>query len=559
MRSPGVAMLVELRVVGLGIIDDLSLLLGPGLTAITGETGAGKTLLVDAVALLLGGRADVERVREGVTEARVEGRFIEPGGTEVVLARAIPAGGGRSRAYVDGRLATAGELGERGRDLIEMHGQHGNHALVGPVEQRAALDRAGGEQLTVAFDRYSVARAETREIRSELTALGGEPRERARELDLLHFQFDEIDAASVDDPDEDDKLAEREALLADADDHRAAVAQARTSIDDQALDAVGVAAAALADRLPFAVLAERIRVLGVELADIAHDLRLASEQVEVDPDQLEAVRRRRQQLRDLRRKYGDTLAEVADYAKTVRGRIRDLDSHEARSRDLTEALGAADARAQRAAAELTAIRTATAGPFGAAVTERLVDLGMSDARFAVNIETASLGEHGADSVSFLLAANRGEPLRSLAKVASGGELARTMLALRVVLASGVPSSEDGDATAPRTALVFDEIDAGLGGEAGRAVGQALAELAATRPVLCITHLAQVAAFAETHIVVEKHAQGARTVADASIVVDEVRVTELSRMLAGMDDSRHAQRHAEELLARAGAPQIRSTR
>lgn len=559
MRSPGVAMLVELRVVGLGIIDDLSLLLGPGLTAITGETGAGKTLLVDAVALLLGGRADVERVREGVTEARVEGRFIEPGGTEVVLARAIPAGGGRSRAYVDGRLATAGELGERGRDLIEMHGQHGNHALVGPVEQRAALDRAGGEQLTVAFDRYSVARAETREIRSELTALGGEPRERARELDLLHFQLDEIDAAGVDDPDEDDKLAEREALLADADDHRAAVAQARTSIDDQALDAVGVAAAALADRLPFAALAERIRVLGVELADIAHDLRLASEQVEVDPDQLEAVRRRRQQLRDLRRKYGDTLAEVADYAKTVRGRIRDLDSHEARSRDLTEALGAADARAQRAAAELTAIRTATAGPFGAAVTERLVDLGMSDARFAVDIETASLGEHGADSVSFLLAANRGEPLRSLAKVASGGELARTMLALRVVLASGVPSSEDGDATAPRTALVFDEIDAGLGGEAGRAVGQALAELAATRPVLCITHLAQVAAFAETHIVVEKHAQGARTVADASIVVDEVRVTELSRMLAGMDDSRHAQRHAEELLARAGAPQIRSTR
>ncbi|HZJ25998.1 MAG TPA: DNA repair protein RecN [Acidimicrobiia bacterium] len=559
MSDPVAAMLTELRVEGLGIIDDLHILLGPGLTVVTGETGAGKTLLVDAVELLLGGRADTDRVRAGVTEARVEGRFIDPTGEEVVLARAVPAGGARSRAYVDGRLATAGELADRGQGLVEMHGQHAHQALLVAAEQRDALDRAGGEQVARAAAGYTAARAEVRRIESELAALGGEPRARARELDLLRFQLDEITDARIEHPDEDEELAAREGLLANADEHREALAEARTSIDDRALDAVGTAVDALADRAPFAPLAARVRSLQAELADVAHELRLAADGVEVDPDQLAAVRQRRQQLRELQRKYGDSLTEVLDYAATLCGRISDLEAHDARSTELAGALGVTESRMRDAADELTKARHLAAGPLAAAVTERLADLGMSDVRFSVTIEPSASGERGADAVSFLLAANRGEPLRPLTKVASGGELARTMLALRVVLASGARLSTERDGESSPTALVFDEVDAGLGGEAGRAVGRALAELAATRPVLCVTHLAQVAAFADTHVVVEKHAERERTVADATIVIDEARVSELSRMLAGVDGSHHAQRHAEELLADAERPKMRSVR
>lgn len=546
-------MLVELRVNGLGIIDELHLLLGPGLTAVTGETGSGKTLLVDALDLLLGGRADGERVRAGATEARVEGRFVDPTGNEIVLTRVLPAGGARSRAYVDGRIATAGELTETGRRLIEMHGQHGHHSLLAGAEQRAALDRAGGEAVLRAFGTYTAHRREMRRIESDLEAVGGDPRERVRELDLLRFQLDEITQAGISDPDEDEHLAAHEALLADAEGHRAALAEARTSIDEHALEAIGTAAGALADRAPFSALADRVRAAQAELADVAHELRLAGDGVEVDPARLAAVRERRQQLADLRRKYGDSMADVLDYAEARRARIDDLDAYESRHAALVDARDATRRRVGIAADELSAARDAARAPLAEAVTERLIGLGMNEARFAVELESTTLGEDGADSVTFLLAANRGEPLRPLAKVASGGELARTMLALRVVLASGSPLPDRCRDRESPTALVFDEVDAGLGGEAGGAVGQALSDLAETRPVLCITHLAPVAAFADTHVVVEKHAQGERTVTAAAIVIDEARVNELSRMLAGVDDSRHAQRHAAELLDRAATP------
>jgi DNA repair protein RecN (Recombination protein N) len=483
-------------------------------------------------------------VRDGAAEARVEGRFVGADGSEVVLARVVAAAAGaRSRAYINGRLATASELAQRGAELVELHGQHTHRSLLTPAEQRAALDHAAGEAASAALSAYREARADLHRIDNALEALGGDERTRAREMDLLRFQLAEIDAAGISDPAEDDTLAEQQELLANAEAHRDALAQARASLDGPALDGIGAAAGSLADRVPFAELAERVRALQSELTDIAQELRLVGEQLELDPARLAEVRERRHKLHELRRKYGESLEAVLVYREEVRTRLADLEGYETRAADLEAQLAATLARADVAAETLGRYRRAAAGPLARAVAARLSTLGMPSARFEISVEAAPPGDDGADAVTFLLAANAGEPSRPLAKVASGGELARSMLALRVVLAT-----EGGRATA----FVFDEVDAGLGGEAGRAVGAALAELAERRPVLCVTHLAQVAAFADAQIVVEKRTEGGRTVADASLVLDGARVRELSRMLAGIGDSTHARRHAEELLADAAA-------
>ena len=246
-------MLAELHVVDLGIVADLDLLLTPGLTAITGETGAGKTLLIEAVELLVGGRADPGMVREGAAEARIEGRFTGDDGEEIVLARVIPRDG-RSRAYVDGRLATAAELAERGGALVDLHGQHAHQSLLEPAVQRAALDRYAGPDALAALDEYRAARADAREVERALAAIGGDDRARAREIDLLRFQVEELAAAALEDPDEDAVLEREEDLLADAAAHREALARAYESLEGPALDALGAALTALEGRAPFTAL-----------------------------------------------------------------------------------------------------------------------------------------------------------------------------------------------------------------------------------------------------------------------------------------------------------------
>src|SRR5438552_2765843 len=282
--------LLELHVADLGIVADLTLVLGPGLTAITGETGAGKTLLVEAVELLVGGRADTTLVRDGASEARVEGRFVDADtGGEVVLARVVPLDG-RSRAYVDGRLATVGELAEVGARLVDLHGQHAHQSLLAPAIQRAALDRFAGAPATDPLVAHRAARAEMRRIDAELAALGGDDRARARELDLLRFQISEIDAAGLDDATEDVALEAEEALLADALSHREALAAAYGAVEGPALDTVGAAVAALAGRAPFAELAERLRATQAELAELGREPRVARDTGEGDPPRLGGVR-----------------------------------------------------------------------------------------------------------------------------------------------------------------------------------------------------------------------------------------------------------------------------
>jgi DNA repair protein RecN (Recombination protein N) len=525
--------LTELRVENLGIIAELCVTFGDGLTAITGETGAGKTLLVDALELLCGGRADPQAVRDGAAEARVEGRFVV-GDTETVVARVVPASG-RSRGYVDGRLATATELADAGRQLVDLHGQHAHQSLLAPVEQRALLDAFVGKPAGRALEQLRDARNRVRAIDSQLADAGGDERSRAREIDLLRYQLDEIDGAGIADDDEDARLSREEQVLADAEAHREALHAAHAELEGPALDALGAAVGALTGRDPFAALTDRLRSLQGEIAEAAHDVRDTAESVIADPERLAAMQARRAQLRELMRKYGPALADVVAYGTESRARLTELEEHDSRAAALDAARLDALDDATRAAAALSTARRAAAGKLANEVTAHLRELAMPAAEFSVAIEPAELGDDGADDVIFLLAPNPGEAPKALARAAPGGELARTMLALRLVLSEAPPT------------LIFDEVDAGIGGEAGGAVGRALADLGAQHQVLCVTHLAQVAACADAQLTVSKRELAGRTVAGAELLLDDARVSEISRMLAGVGESAHAKRHAQELL------------
>ena len=583
-------MLVELRVTGLGVIEDQTVLLGPGLTALTGETGAGKTLLVDAIDLLTGGAADPTLVSAGATEARVEGRFAGPlpsraapdgdrrdagdrddgdrddgdgavisgsdgdteGADEIVLTRVIPAGG-RSRCYVDGRMVSLAQLSRVGRALVDIHGQHAHQSLLSSGAQRAAVDRAGG------IDTTEVAgwRRRARELTQAQDALGGDPRERARQIDLLSYQLGEIEAAALDDPDEDRSLLEEEELLADA---AGLVDTARSAWEalagDEGLVAqLGAVVSATSNRRPLSELHGRLTGLQEELADVAADARRLAESVEDDPARLAWIGERRRTLTELRRKYGGTLEEVIGYRAELRRRVDELARHDQRAAELEAELDRAAKELAAASERLWKARRAAAPDLARAVEEQLRALAMPRARFDIEIG----GDPGDESVTWLLGANPGQPMLPLAKVASGGELSRAMLATRLVMGpahrpagdtgEGGGQLEEGPAT-----LIFDEVDAGIGGEAAVAVGRALADIASGHQVLVVTHLAQVAAFANSHLTVAKEVVSAgdeeRTVASARPVEGEDRIVELARMLSGRPDSESARRHAEELLAGA---------
>lgn len=534
-------MLAELRVQELGVIAALDVVLGPGLTVLTGETGAGKTLVVEALELLLGGRAEAAMVRAGASEAVVEGRFVDGEG-EIVLARALPAAG-RSRAFVDGRMAPLSALEERGRSLVDLYGQHAHQSLLRPSHQRGALDRFAGVDLS----RLTRLRREAAALEERLAALGGDDRQRRRERDLLAFELAEIESAGIASPEEDAELEGRELALADAAALRGATELAMAALSGAAGDAgaggegaiglLGEAIEAVGRHDLLGGHEARLRALQGELEDALHALRLAGEGFEEDPVQLEAVRARRQLLRGLVRKHGDDLAAVLEVAVAHRRQIAELEGQDESRAALEAERDALLAELAKEEEAVGATRREAAPRLGAAVQAHLSELALARARLEVRLA----GEGLADDVEMLLGANPGEPLLPLARVASGGELARAMLALRLVLSAGPPT------------LVFDEVDAGIGGAAALAVGRALKALAAAHQVLVVTHLAQVAAQADHHLVVEKADREGRTVTEVAPVGGQTRVGELSRMLAGNAESSAGRRHAEELLEEARVP------
>jgi DNA repair protein RecN (Recombination protein N) len=529
-------MLAELVVRDLGVIEGLSLVLGPGMTALTGETGAGKTMVLGAIGLLAGGRAEPSMVRPGAAEATVEGRFVV-GDDEVVLTRVVPADG-RSRAYRDGRPITAGDLAELAASLVDLHAQHAHVGLLTTPSQRRALDRYASVDLSA----LDAARQAVRAADQALEGLGGDAGARARDLDFLRFQLDELEAAGIQGPDEDERLAAEEALLADADAHRAAAAAADAALDTEggARDLLAQATAALADRSPFDGLRDRLAAAAAELDDVAHELRSAAESIESDPQRLAAVQERRSALGELRRKYGSgprgTLAEVLATQAELSERMVALASHEERAAAAEAARESALAAEAKAAAAVAKQRRKHAPALAGAVREGLAGLGLPRAEVAIEVGEDDPG----DEVRFLLSLNPALPAAPLAKAASGGELARTMLALRLIVGARVPT------------LVFDEVDAGVGGTAARAVGRALAALAADKQVLVVTHLPQVAAFADAQVAIAKDDDGRTTVVRAEVLDSESRIREVARMLSGLAESDSGQEHAEELLATAAA-------
>ncbi len=552
-------MLHELRVENLLLIERAELALGGGLNVLTGETGAGKTVLAHALDLLLGGKPRPGIVRPGATEAYVEGVFALPAALraelgdrlpadadELVLARRVSAEG-RTRAYLGGRSATAADLAEIGGAMLSFYGQHEHRRLTLASAQLEILDGFCGPDQVARREAFAAAYAAERAVREELESLQERVGARDREIDLLDWELEEIDRAQPSETEEDELLAERERLrhlsslvaasggaeaaLAGDGDGGAAIALAGAS---RALESARGVDAAL-DRL-----ADRAQALAVEADDLAGELRRYGEGIEAPPGRLDEVEERLALLDRLKRKHGGTIAAVLVYAEQCRQRREELAGAEEALEAGEERHAAARAEVAARAEELHAARAEASGSLAEAVVERLAGLAMEGATFEARVTAREgYGPSGGDDVEFFIAPNPGVPAGPLRETASGGELSRVMLALMGVAA------EAGAAT-----LVFDEVDAGIGGQTARAVGEQLRDLAAGRQVICITHLPQIASLADRHFTIVKDTSADTARTTVTRLERSAVVGELVRMLGAEDGDVAARRHARELLKAA---------
>ena len=559
-------MLLELRVQNLLLIESAELRLGEGLNVITGETGAGKTVLAHALDLLLGGKPRAGIVRPGAEEAYVEGAFEAPpgllddpalaelaellpdGGEEIVLGRRVSASG-RSRAFVQGRSATAGDLRELGRRLVAFYGQHEHRKLTVSSAQLEVLDGFCGPAHLAKRAEFADAHARARSLRADLAELRDRAGNRERDLDLLVFEIGEIEALAPDQAEKDELLAER-ARLRHLEGLRSAAAGGAEAIAPEAPDAPGVAALlAEAERLAEAVagvdpqldeLASRLRTLRIEVDDLGGELRRYESGLDAEPGRLQQVEERLEAYDRLERKHGGSVEAVLGHLERCRAERERLENAEVSLEQAAAALADAEKLQHDLAAVLSKARRKAAPKLAERVLGELSELAMADATFEVELrEREAFASTGAEQVEFLIAPNPGVPAAPVRESASGGELSRVMLALMTVASTGGPPT-----------LVFDEVDAGVGGQTARAVGDRLRALGTGRQVVCITHLPQIAALADRHFRIEKDSGGdvARTTVDR--LEDELVLDELCRMLGADADDAGARRHAEELLAAA---------
>jgi DNA repair protein RecN (Recombination protein N) len=605
-------MLEEVRITGLGVIDDAILELSPGFNVVTGETGAGKTMVVSGLGLLFGGRADPARVRPGAERASVDGRLrVDPNGAvarqvneaggdlddeggALIISRSVSAEG-RSRAYAGGRSVPVSLLTYLADDLVAVHGQADQQQLLRPARQREALDRFGGPEHAALLTGYQRSYQRLRDIRGELAELTSQARDRAREAEDLRRGLAEIEQAEPASGEDIDLLAEDE-RLSHADALHAAATSAHEALQSdpssglyEASDALTLLAgarqaleAAAQHDAALAALAARLSEAAYLISDVAAELASYAQGVEADPARLAIVQERRAELARLVRAYGsavpgdgttDTIDGTADgadgaaegaqgaaaqgaaasivavlgWAKQAAARLAELDGADDKIAGLAEQEAALAAAVGELAGRLSAGRKHAAERFAADVTAELAALAMPHARLTVAVTPVDeFGPHGRDEIEIRLAAHPGAPGLPLHKGASGGELARVMLAIEVVFAGADPVPT----------FVFDEVDAGVGGKAAVEVGRRLARLARLAQVIVVTHLPQVAAFADAHLMVEKADDGSVTSSGVSRLDDQGRVKELSRMLAGLEDSEFGRAHAEELLAAAAAERRR---
>lgn len=572
-------MLRELHITDLGVIEDATLPLAPGLTVVTGETGAGKTMVVTGLGLVLGGRADAALVRTGSEEAVVEAvvdlppehparvATAEAGGIadepELILSRTVSAAG-RSRAHVGGRRAPVGVLSALGEGLVAVHGQADQWRLRRPAQHRALLDAFGTDEITRPLGQAATTFRAWQQAKGELAQLIEGERTRLQEIELLTHQVEQIDEVDPQ-PGEDADLARESERLGHAEELRTGADTAHRLLSDpdnfDGSDVVGRIARA-SDEIARLVehdphlddLRRRLAEVGMLASDLAAELSGYTADIEADPARLAAAQGRRAALRELTRRYGDDIDAVLRHRDTSRERLMVLQGADERITELTERVEQLAEQLRTGAVALTAARTAAAERLSCAVEEELSHLGMDRARVEVAVEPRSddgalelavagadvvrVGADGADSVEIRVAANRGTPPRSVARAASGGELSRIMLAIEVATV--------GSGSTQVPTFVFDEVDAGVGGRAALDVGARLAALARTSQVIVVTHLAQVAAHADRHLVVHKTHGDQITSSGVRLVEGAERAAELSRMMGG-DDTSVGLRHAQELL------------
>lgn len=582
-------MLLEINIEHFALINYVRLQFSGGLSVLTGETGAGKSIILDAVQAVMGGRTSADVVRAGEEKAVVEAVFDLSGRPD--LARVLGGIGitmeedslllvrreisrlGRGSIRVNGRTVTAGMLKEATDGLVDLHGQHEHQSLLqvekhlelldqygGSLLQKEGktldlLDRYGGGPLLALRDRLSGVVKEIAGLCSELKGLLGDERDRARREDLLRFQVAELAAAKLRAGEEEELEAERQ-VLAHATKLKATATGAYASLYEgahrqmSALDLLGRVRSDLEDVLRHdATLTEAVELVAsavVQVQEASHILVAYRDRIDDDPDRLAKVEARLDQLGSLKRKYGDSVAEMLAYSVRVTQELTRLQNSQELIEKLRQEEKALGARAEEIADLLTRARREAARELGARVVRELADLGMGGACFEVAVEVPpgatyqSVTVRGWDRVEFLFSPNLGEPLKPLARIVSGGEMSRIMLALKVILArvDGVPT------------LVFDEVDTGISGRAAQAVGEKLARIAGTCQVLCVTHLPQVAALADGHFLIAKQAEGGRTVTDVARLDENGRVDELARMIGGAQVSAFTVEAARDMLRRA---------
>jgi DNA repair protein RecN (Recombination protein N) len=559
--------LTELRIKNFAIIESVTLPLAPGFNVLTGETGAGKSIIVGALGLLVGDRAATDLVRTGADRATVEGVFdvsdsgelaaaldargIDTDGGTLVLKREVAAAGTRARAWINGSPVTTSVLAEVGRLLVNVHGQHEAQALLDEASQRAILDLFGScesesGKVSAAYDELTAARASVKALR----ARRDEAQQRA---DYLQHVAKEITAAKLVDG-EDAKLDDESRRLTHGEELRSLAGEINDALDsgdESVVRRVGHLQRALSSLQKIDPSTERLQALYdaayYALEELARETEAYATSVENDPARLEVVERRRDLIFRLVKKYGGSIAAAIETGRAARAELDLLDTAALDLRGLDERVAAAETALAAAALKLTAKRRAAATKLAKAVEALLPELGMPDGKFLVaRVPRAEIAATGAEDIEYRVALNVGHDARALSRVASGGELARVMLALKTILArlDHVPT------------LIFDEVDAGIGGKVGLMVGDSMRRVAEHHQVFAITHLPQIAARAHHHIVVSKGAKGGVTTADISLVETESRVREIARMLGGDAESKVSREHAAELLAAGHRPKRR---
>ncbi|NWF86091.1 MAG: DNA repair protein RecN [Bryobacteraceae bacterium] len=556
-------MLVELVVENLAVVERLRLRLHAGFNVLTGETGSGKSLVVDALGLLLGGRASAETIRSGAPRAFVSGIFelpddrrlkraleeagIEAEEGELLIEREVTANG-KSRAFAASRPVTAAFLREIAPFLGDIHGQHDQQRLFDSVSQRELLDEAAGAEVLAA--KVAAAWGEWRSALGELAELDRAEQEKLRMADLWNMQRREIEALGLV-PGEDAQLENERRVLknvARLSESAAIAAEALSEGETSAVSLLGVAlkrAEELA-RIDESArsMADLLRPAQIAVQEAARELSHYLARLEADPARLEQVETRLASIERLKRKYGTTIEEVLRFLDQVSSQLAAVETAGERRAELGARIAALEMEYRRVAGELSALRQKCARKLERQVEAELAALAMKGARFIARVEPSPPSEQGMDSVQFQVSANLGEEARPLEKVASGGELSRIALAIKTCIASRA-------AGIPRT-LVFDEVDAGVGGAAAETIGRRLKQLAGGNQVLCVTHLAQIASFADHHYVVSKRESEGRTVADVAELGRDARIREIGRMLSGQKLSEEALKHAAKLLEQAAA-------